>query len=354
MHYTDVEAYTPISPIQIRQVRRITIEASDPVGVSVSGDATVSEGGAATYTVNLSPAPTAALTVDYATSDGTATAETDYTATSGTLTFNASETSKTVTVQTTMDAADEDKETFSFTLSNAMGGGGPAPTIGTPVTTAIIDNNDPPTLRISDSSVTEGNSGSTNATFTVNLSAASAHQITVDYTTSDGTATAGTDYTATNGTLTFNTSEMSKTITVPVTGDTNDEPNEMFTVRLSNPSSAVLPAPTATGTITDDEDSPSVTLVLTPTSINENGAVSTVTATLSGTSSAATTVTVSATAIITGGRWRLHAEREQSADNSGRCNHEHRYSDNNGSEQRCRCARTRRWRSLRQRRTLSA
>ena len=160
--------------------RRVTIRASDPVGVSVSGDAIVNEGESATYTVNLSPAPTATLTVDYTTSDGTATAGTDYTETSGTLTFNTSETSKTITVQTTTDAADENKETFSFTLSNAMGGGGPAPTIGTPVTTAIIDNNDPPALRISDSSVTEGNSGSTNATFTVNLSAASAHQITVD------------------------------------------------------------------------------------------------------------------------------------------------------------------------------
>ena len=67
-----------------------TIAESDPITIELSGPATVAEGSSAEYTVGLSPAgvtPTADLSVDYATSDGTATAGSDYTASSGTLTF---------------------------------------------------------------------------------------------------------------------------------------------------------------------------------------------------------------------------------------------------------------------------
>ena len=79
-----------------------------------------------------------------------------------------------------------------------------------------------------------------------------------------------------------------------VTGDDVDEPNETFTVTLSNASGATLGGGTATGTITDDDGAPAVTLVVTPPSIGENGGVSAVTAILDRPSSATTMLTVSA------------------------------------------------------------
>ena len=68
------------------------------------------------------------------------------------------------------------------------------------------------------------------------MSAASAKTITVDYATSDGTATASSDYTAGTGTLTFAPSETTKNIAIAVLADITDEENETVTVTLSNPS----------------------------------------------------------------------------------------------------------------------
>ena len=132
-----------------------TIAESDPITVSITGTLTsVEEGDAVTYTVSISGGvPSADLTVDYATSDGTAKATSDYTAKSGTLTFTATAAgSQTFTVQTTEDIRAEFSETFTVTISNPSGGGGPAPSLGTvkSVTTTIDDDDptsDPPNNR---------------------------------------------------------------------------------------------------------------------------------------------------------------------------------------------------------------
>ena len=93
-----------------------------PVGISVA-DARVEEGAGAVlaFAVTLSRAATSALTVDYATSDGSALAGEDYTAASGTLSFQAGDTSGTVEVGVLDDAHDEGEETLTLTLSNASG-----------------------------------------------------------------------------------------------------------------------------------------------------------------------------------------------------------------------------------------
>jgi probable HAF family extracellular repeat protein len=111
----------------------------------------------------------------------------------------------------------------------------------------------PPTISVNNVSVTEGNSGTRNAVFTVNLSAASAVPVTVQYATVDGTATAGSDYVATSGVLTFAPGETSKTIAVPVIGDRLAEPNETFFVNLSGAANATLANGQGVGTILDDE-----------------------------------------------------------------------------------------------------
>ena len=78
----------------------------------------------------------------------------------------------------------------------------------------------PPTVSIANVTVAEGNSGTSNANFTVSLSSASTTPVTVAYATSNGTATAGADYTATSGTVTFAAGVTSQTVAVKVTGDT--------------------------------------------------------------------------------------------------------------------------------------
>ncbi len=111
-----------------------------------------------------------------------------------------------------------------------------------------------PELTLRDASATEG--GDATVDFTVTLSRAATDGVTVDYATSDGTATAGTDYAATSGTLTFAAGDTAKTVSVPVLDDAVDEEDETFTLTLSNASGATLGNATATGTIVDDDEAP--------------------------------------------------------------------------------------------------
>src|SRR5262249_40580046 len=117
-----------------------------------------------------------------------------------------------------------------------------------------------PTLSINNVTVTEGNSGTTNAVFTVSLSAASSNAVTVAYATANGTATAGSDYVGASGVLTFAAGTTSKMVTVTVNGDTTVEPNETFAVNLSSPVNATIADAQGVGTITNDDAAPTPTL----------------------------------------------------------------------------------------------
>ncbi|MDB9519100.1 Calx-beta domain-containing protein [Roseofilum reptotaenium CS-1145] len=217
-------------------------------------DVSVNENaGTATFTVSLDAASAQTITVDYASSDGTAVAGSDYTSASGTLTFAAGETSKDITVNISDDSLDESNETFSVDLSNASNATiSDAQGVGT-----ITDNDGQPNLSISDVTVNE-NAGT--ATFTVSLDAASAQSITVDYASSDGTAIAGSDYTSASGSLTFAAGETSKAITVNISDDSLDEINETFTVNLTNASNASIADAQGKGTITDNDGQPSLSI----------------------------------------------------------------------------------------------
>ena len=94
--------------------------------------------------------------------------------------------------------------------------------------------------------------------FAVTLSRAAAETVTVDYATSDVTATAGADYTQSAGTLTFEAGETSKTVAVPVLDDAHDDDGETFTLTLSNPSggNVYVAEDTATGTIENSDPMP--------------------------------------------------------------------------------------------------
>jgi len=238
----------------------IVPSTSSPTPPTLSiNDVSLTEGNSgtknATFTVNLSEASTQSVSVNYATANDTAIAGSDYTAKSGTLNFSPGQTSKTFTVPILGDTLDEANETFKVNLSQANNATiADSQGVGT-----IIDNDDSTPvlsqLSINDVSVTEGDSGTKNATFTVNLSAPSSQSVSVNYATANDTAIAGSDYTAKSGTLSFNPGQTSKTFTVPILGDTTVEGNETFKVNLSQASNATIGDSQGVGTILNNDSS---------------------------------------------------------------------------------------------------
>lgn len=155
--------------------------------------------------------------------------------------------------------------TFTFTSS-----GSPAVSTGDVVTATATDPDGntsefsecltvtavPPAISIADSSVTEGNGGTSTASFTVTRSGDVSGTSSVDFATANGSATAPSDYQATSGTVTFAAMETTKTIAVVINGDTTAEPNETFFVNLSDPSGASVGDAQGAGTITHDDFCP--------------------------------------------------------------------------------------------------
>jgi ketosteroid isomerase-like protein len=150
-----------------------------------------------------------------------------------------------------------------------------------PIQKFTITVNPQPTISIGDVTVTEGNSGTANATFTVTLSNPSSETITLKYATANSTAsnaaTAGSDYTSTGGTLTFAPGVTTQTFNVAVNGDNVDEANESFLVNLSDATNAKITDNQAVGTITDDD---TAGFTITPISGNTTEAGGTATFTV--------------------------------------------------------------------------
>ena len=262
----------------------VTIANDDVPSISIT-DLSVNEGNTGTtnavVTLTLSAASTNTVTVNYATAGGTATAGTDYTAASGTATFAQGSTSTTISISVTGDTTVEPNDTFLVNLTSPV-----SATIADTQAVVTILNDDSPLLTIGNRTVTEGNSGTVSALFTVTLSAASTSTVTVVYATANATALADIDYVPTSGTLTFAPGITSQSITVPVIGDTLDEANETFVVGLSAPTNATLGTPSqGTGTITDNDATPSLSINdLTVNEGNSGGVLATFTVTLSAVS----------------------------------------------------------------------
>ncbi len=215
-----------------------------PVEVNENDPATT-----ATFTVSLSEASDEAVTVNYATSDGSAKSNEDYTSTSAQLTIPKDSLSGEIKVPIINDTLDEDDEDFSITLTSADGAD-----LGTSTATCTIKDDDAaPNIVVSSHEVVESDTGNTTKLiFDVKLSAASGKPVTVNYSTADGTATQGLDYTAiASGTLTFNPGETGpKQIEVTVLGDDIQEPSETVTLNLTADNANGC---AATGTIKDND-----------------------------------------------------------------------------------------------------
>jgi chitinase len=236
-----------------------TITDNDPPVPHVSvGDISLTEGNSAknaVFTVSLTNAAKAAVSVKYATANGTAVAPSDYTAKALTaLSFSAGQTSKTVSVALKADGFGEGDETFSLNLSGPVG-----VVIDDGQATATIVNDDAPAPEVSvaDVSITEGSSAlsSKNLIFTVQLSAPAQGAVSLKYKTANGTAVAPSDFTAKALTaLSFSKGQTSKTVSIPIKGDTVDEADESFQLQLSDASAGLtIVDGLATGTIVDDD-----------------------------------------------------------------------------------------------------
>jgi hypothetical protein len=233
---------------------RLAVETLDdrrvPASLSVS-DFSIIEGDVGTrnaqVTVSLSAPSNPPVTVNYSTANGTAIAGRDYQAVTGTLTFGKGVTSKSILVPIVGDVISEPNETFFVNLKNAKHA-----TIadGQGVGTIVDDDT---RVNISDVTVKEGDSDTTDFTFTVTLTAASGQPVTVDYATADGTATAGSDYVSASGSLTIPAGQTNGTVTVQVKGDRLSESDETFFVNLSNPINALVADGQGVGTIADNE-----------------------------------------------------------------------------------------------------
>jgi hypothetical protein len=261
-------------PLALPAGRVLTMTATDPAGNtsefspcqaseargSVEFDdffyGVLEDVGQAKITVSRVGGSLGAITVDYSTADQTATAGVDYTGISGTLTFADGETSKTLLIPIFDDGAAEPGETVALTLTadepETLGGKSIA-------VLSISNNNTLLDLLVLEQNVVEGDTGTTNATITVRLSAATGRTVTVDFFTSGESALSGRDFQPTSGSLTFAPGTTTQHVNVPINGDLLNEAEEVFRLVLSNPVGAVV----STGrgiTIADDDEPPAASI----------------------------------------------------------------------------------------------
>ena len=263
-------------PAALGAGRVITATATDPNGNTSefsAGDVTMAAGnvqfsvgslrliedlGVLNITVLRKGGSAGNVSVDFATADMTAIAGQDYTSASGTLNFANGETSKTIQVPITNDADTEPDEIFRVVLRNPSN----IEALGLPNSLLVIiqDRTTAPSIFVENRVVAEGNAGSiTELLFTATLSAATGRTITVNFATSNLSATGGvscnnqsTDYETKSETLTFQPGNTTLTIPINICGDNAAEANEIFRVTLSNPANA-SPIDVAIGAIIDDD-----------------------------------------------------------------------------------------------------
>ncbi|PVE21057.1 hypothetical protein DC522_28680 [Microvirga sp. KLBC 81] len=211
------------------------------------------------FTITLDKAATSPVTVSYATVNGTALAGSDFVGVDdGSITFDVGETSKTITVDLLEDTTSESTETFGVKIVSAANAS--VSSTDNTATGTIVDNDTPstgPVVSISSASPNPQIEGpNTKIKFTLTLSEASTQTVTVNYSTVDGTAKAGSDYVAqVNKTISFRPGETSKTITINLVDDKILESAEFFSVKINSAANATVSTENLTGTadIVDDD-----------------------------------------------------------------------------------------------------
>ncbi len=278
----------------------VTIVAIRPVVEHQTTSSSGNENTNAVITVKLNYIPATSVSVDYTTSDITATAGSDYTAVSGaTLTIPSGSNSANYTISVTNDVAVENDEDFKITLSNPSTG----LNLGTNTehTYTIIDDDNPRKVSFNSSS-SSGSESTTSVSIGLTLSQAdNSNNTTVDYSVTGGTATNGTDYSLSSGTVTFSPGTTTANISFSVTDDATDEDNETIEITLSNPTNCNLQSPYIhTYTINDNDAAPTVQFSSSSSSGSESSGTNNVQLTLSAASEKEVSVSFSTSGTATG------------------------------------------------------
>ena len=248
--------FNPVnSTIATPFAQAIVYDNDQPSGTPVVrvSDQTVDEAsGKVSFVVTLDKPSTGAVSVNYATVNGTALAGSDYTAVAATtLTFAPGEVSKVVTVNLINDSLAEGREYFDLKLSSPVG----ATLLAQPTGRASIGANDAPAvasplITVADAVADES---STFLEFVVSLSAPSTQAVSVSYNNSNITAANGSDYGALTSTLTFAPGETTKVVKIPVLDTAGVEPTEVMSLNLFSAVNATIARPFAIGTIYDND-----------------------------------------------------------------------------------------------------
>jgi hypothetical protein len=255
-----------VTPMTVTALFTPTIGPAPTLALAASSWRIDEAAGTASISVTRSGNLTGAVGVSYATANGSATAGDDYTAASGSLSWAAGDgATKTITVPILNNTILENDEDFTLALSNPTGGAVLTAPVSAVVT--ISDNESLPvqsTLALTNQNVTVSENGSS-VSISVARLLSTAGAVTVNYATSPGAAAAGVDFTPVSGTLSWAAGEAgTKSFNIPIIDDLLVEPNETFTVNLSNATGgAVLGSPaTATVTILENEVNvtPSITI----------------------------------------------------------------------------------------------
>ena len=220
--------------------------------ITISGGSGITEGGSASFTISASPVPASAITVNIGVSESGSWDAT------GAATVSVNSATTTYTIATSDDQVDEADGSVTATVQSGSGY-----TVGaaSTATVAVADDDDAPppaaeiTISIEDASAPESAS---DLVFRVTLSEASDEDITVQWRTlasndPDRRARGGQDYWDMGGQIRISAGETSGTGAVWLNQDSEDEPDELFTVYLHSPSGATLDREEATMTIIDDD-----------------------------------------------------------------------------------------------------
>ena len=276
---------------------RVTIVENDTATVNVTDVTVAEDGGPAEFTVTLSEESSAAVTLAYATSDGTAEEPADYTAASGTLTFTAPVTKLTVRVAVIDDTVDEaEEETFTLTLSGVAqagfaGGGTTLAAQGT-----IADDDDPAVEVTFGAAAYSAPEGGAPVTVTVSVDKDPERDLVIPLRTTDGTGVVAADYSGVPAEVRFAAGgELSRSFAVTAEDDDVDEDDETVSLGFGTVARVTAGSPGATTVTLTDDDTRGVTVTPEALTIAE-GSSGTYTVVLDSEPTADVTVTIGGSA----------------------------------------------------------
>ena len=283
----DLDEYDETFFINLTDANNASINDSQGIGTIVNNDTaptiaiadvTITEANTTAYiTASLSKASGKIISATYQTSLGTNAENSDFNAASSSVIFNAGETEKLIPVQINDDNYYEGSETVLVDLDNLVGLN--ASGNDTQANLIINDDETKPQINIADTSVLEGDAGTNTAVFTITLTGLAEQAIDIEYETFDGSAedeNNGNDYMSTKNPfdtpLTFPALTLSQTLSVPVNGDEEYEPDENFFmyIEIFDDTYASMNDDEGEGTILNDD----VTVSIADVNITEGGAIS--------------------------------------------------------------------------------